>query len=166
LLHKTDAGAIKTGLTTTSELQESIVAMQASVAAKMPGLSIECVLVQEMCTGLCEALVGLTRDPLVGPVVTVAAGGVMTEIYKDTSTRPAPVSVETAHEMIEEVKGFAVLRGYRGGVKGDINALANTVVAVSGLAELDSIAEAEINPVLVRAEGEGVVLLDALICKS
>lgn len=166
LPHKTDVGAIRTGLQNNAQLREAIVVMHSSVGENKPDANVECVLVQEMCTGLCEALIGLTRDPLVGPVVTVAAGGVMTEIYKDTSVRPAPVSVATAHEMIEEVAGFALLRGYRGAAKGDVEALANAIVAVSGLAVIDCVAEAEINPLLVGAEGDGVVLLDALIYKS
>jgi len=166
LPHKTEAGAIKTGLKDTAELQQAIATMRAGILDMKPAARIECVLVQENCTGLGEALIGLTRDPLVGPVVTVASGGTMAEIYNDISVRPAPVSIATAHEMIDEVVGFALLRGYRGAVTGDINALAEAVATVSGLAVLEDVAEAEINPLLVRAEGNGVVILDALIRKS
>ena len=137
--------------------------MLTAVAAKNPSATIKSVLVQEMCFGVCEALIGLTRDPLAGPVVTVAAGGVMAEIYQDTSVRPAPLSIETAHEMIDEVAGFALLRGYRGSVEGDVGALAAAIATVSGLAVHRDIAEAEINPLLVRTDS--VVLLDALIRK-
>jgi len=164
LPHKTEAGAIATGLNNIEELQLAITTMLDSVSEKNPLARIQGVLVQETCIGLGEALIGLTRDPLVGPVVTIAAGGVMAEIYKDASVRPAPVSIATAREMIEEVAGFALLRGYRGSTRGDIEALAQTVVLLSGLAVHDRVAEAEINPLLVRSEG--VVLLDALICKS
>ena len=166
LPHKTEAGAIKTGIHDNTELQQAIATMRDTVATAQPEVLIESVLVQEMCTGLGEALIGLTHDPLVGPVVTVAAGGVMAEIYQDSSVRPAPVSVATAREMIDEVAGFALLRGYRGAPHGDVDALASAIVAVSGLAQCDGVAEAEINPVLVRAEGDGVVLLDALIRKG
>ena len=163
LPHKTELGAIQIGLGDVDALETAIAAMRQSVANKKPDAQIEGVLVQEMLDGLGEALIGLTRDPLVGPVVTVAAGGVMTEIYKDAVVRPAPVSIETAHEMIAEVKAFGLLRGYRGKPKGDLDALARAVVAVSQLADLERVNEAEINPILVRPEGEGVVLLDALI---
>ena len=165
LPHKTDAGAIATNLKDMTALQQAIASMRARVVKDSPGIKIDGVLVQQMVSGTAEALIGLTRDPLVGAVVTVAAGGVMTEIYKDRCIRPAPVSVETAHEMIAEVAGFALLRGYRGRPSGDINALARAVVAVSTLATVDVIEEAEINPLLVRSEGQGVVLLDALIRK-
>lgn len=165
LPHKTEMGAIRIGIKSAEDLVEAIAGMTASVAAKMPNARISGVLVQEMRTGFGEALIGVTRDPLVGPVVTVAAGGVMTEIYKDAAVRPAPVSLETAREMIAEVKAFALLRGYRGKPRGDVEALAQAVVAVSMLATRADIEEAEINPVLVGPEGAGVILLDALIRK-
>jgi hypothetical protein len=113
--------------------------------------------------GLGEVLVGLTRDPLVGPVVTVAMGGVMTEIYRDAAVRAAPVSVREAAEMLAEIRGMAMLRGFRGRPRGDLAALAGAVSGFSRLALCDRVGEAEINPILVGAEGEGVVLLDALI---
>ena len=166
LPHKTAMRAIRIGLKTPEELAEAIAEMKASVAKKKPDARIEGVLIQEMRSGLGEALIGITRDPLVGPVVTVAAGGVMTEIYKDASVRPAPVSLDTAREMIAEVKAFALLRGYRGKPKGDVDALAKAVSDISNLATRPDVEEAEINPVLVGPEGEGVVLLDALIRKA
>lgn len=165
LPHKTEMGAIHIGLKNGQMLDDAIADMRARVRETAPEARIEAVLVQEMCSGLGEALVGLTRDPLVGPVVTVAAGGVMTEIYKDAAVRPAPVSLETAREMISQIKAFALLRGYRGKPKGDVEALAQAVAAVSMLAARADIEEAEVNPVLVGPEGEGVVMLDALIRK-
>ena len=166
LPHKTEMGALRIGLANAEELAAAIGAMKISVAEKKPDAQLEGILVQEMRQGLGEALIGLTRDPLVGPVVTVAAGGVLTEIYKDSSVRPAPVSIETAREMISEVKAFTILRGYRGKPQGDLEALARAVAAVSGLAIRPDVEEAEINPVLVGPEGEGIILLDALIRKS
>ena len=79
--------------------------------------------------------------------------------------RPAPVSKETAFEMIEEVKGLAVIRGYRNLAKGDCDALADAVVSLSGLAVVENpqVAEAEINPLMVQCEGEGVIAVDALV---
>ncbi len=166
LPHKTEMGAIQVGLESLEEVVEAITTMKASVAVKKPDAHIDGILVQEMIKGLGEALIGVTRDPLIGPIVTVAAGGLITEIYKDASVRPAPVSIETAREMVNEVKAFALLRGYRGKPKGDIEALARTIVAVSTLATCPDVEEAEINPVLVRPEGKGIILLDALIRKA
>jgi acyl-CoA synthetase (NDP forming) len=114
LPHKTDAGAIRVNIADRAELDTAIADMRRSAEAYKPGYRLSGLLVQEMCLGLGEALIGITRDPLVGPVVTLAMGGVMTEIYRDTSVRPAPVSTETAWTMIDEVKGFALFKGFRG----------------------------------------------------
>jgi len=126
-----------------------------------PHAHIDGVLLQEMVSGLGEALIGLRQDNLVGPIITVGAGGIFAEIYQDVSHRPAPVSIETARQMIAEVKGFASLRGYRGRPEGDLEALAQSIEAFSQLGQYKQIAEAEINPILVCETG--VVMLDALI---
>ena len=94
-------------------------------------------------------------------MITVGAGGVFTEIYKDISIRPAPVTLATAHKMIAEVKGFASLSGYRGGPVTDLETLAQAITAVSQLGKYEQIAEAEINPLLI-VENK-VVMVDSLI---
>jgi acyl-CoA synthetase (NDP forming) len=116
-----------------------------------------------MVTGLAEAIVGYRHDPLVGPVVLVGMGGQLAEIYRDTALECAPVSEEQAHAMIARIKGFALLRGYRNLPRGDMDALARTVAAVSCLAFLPGqpVAEAEINPVMVLEDG--VVAVDGLV---
>ena len=114
-----------------------------------------------MASGLGEALIGLRYDNLVGPIITVGAGGILAEIYNDVCHRPAPVNAETARQMIAEVKGFAYLRGYRGLPKGDLEALAKSIEALSQLGNNERISEAEINPMLVCKDG--VLMLDALI---
>ena len=114
-----------------------------------------------MVSGLGEAIIGLRRDNLVGPIITVGAGGVFTEIYQDISLRPAPVTLATAHEMIAEVKGFVSLRGYRGGASTDFEKLAQAITAISQFSQFDQIIEAEINPLIVCQNK--VVMVDALI---
>lgn len=161
LPHKTDAGAIKVGISDRNKLGIAITEMQSNAKAFAPDYKLSKILIQEMCSGLGEAIIGVTRDPVAGYVVTVGMGGVLTEIYRDTSVRVAPVSLENAREMIAEVKGFEILRGFRGKPKGDLEALAKTISAVSLIATNERVEEAEINPVLIRREG--VVLLDALI---
>jgi succinyl-CoA synthetase beta subunit len=93
----------------------------------------------------------------------VAAGGVFTEIYRDRSLRLAPVDLDTAREMIAEVRGFTLLAGYRGKPGGDLDALAHAVVALSQLARDETVIEAEINPLIVRSAGQGVVAVDAVM---
>jgi acetate---CoA ligase (ADP-forming) len=89
-------------------------------------------------------------------------GGVLTEIYRDRVLRLAPVDLATAREMITELKGVAALSGFRGRPAGDLDALAQAIVALSQLASDPAIVEAEINPLIVREEGQGVVAVDAL----
>ena len=122
---------------------------------------LERVLVQPMIAGVGEALVGYRVDRDVGPLMMVAAGGVFTEIYRDRSLRLAPVDLDTAREMIAEVRGFALLSGYRGKPAGDLDALARAIVALSQLAHDATVLEAEINPLIVRPPGEGVMAVDA-----
>jgi len=137
---------------------------RAQLDAAVKALDSQKVLIQKMETGLAEAIVGYRDDPVVGPLVLVGAGGVLSEIYRDFAVRMAPVSAEEAAAMIAEVKGFAPLRGYRNLPRGDLAALAQAVSRVSALALAPGIAEAEINPLLVKSEG--VVAVDALVVRK
>jgi acetate---CoA ligase (ADP-forming) len=114
--------------------------------------------------GLAEVILGYKRDPQVGPVVVLGVGGVLAEVYRDFALRLAPVTVEEAGRMIEEVKGLALIRGYRGLPRGDATVLARAVSDFSQLARLEPrVAEAEINPLIVKREGEGVMAVDGLL---
>ena len=118
-----------------------------------------------MVRGVAEVLIGFRRDPDVGPVVVLAAGGVLAEVYRDRSVRTAPVDLDQAHAMIGEVRGLAVASGFRGAPRGDLAALAEAIVAMSRLATAvePAVIEAEVNPVLVLAEGDGVLAVDAVV---
>ncbi len=163
ILHKTEAGGVELGIADTEDYESRVAQMIETVRARKPQARIAGVLVQHMAAGIAEAIVGYRRDPLVGPVVVVGMGGRLAEIYRDVSVRCAPVDEAEALAMIEEVKGFALIRGYRGLPRGDIAALARAVAAVSRLALVQgvSIAEAEINPLLVAADG--VLAVDGLM---
>jgi succinyl-CoA synthetase beta subunit len=164
IAHKTEAGGVALNLATPEALRDAAARILESARGHAPQARIEGVLVQRMETrGLVEALLGYRRDPHVGPIVTVAMGGVLAEIHADAAVRVAPVSRATAEAMIEEVASFALIRGYRGQPCGDLAALADAVAALSQLAELPEVAEAEINPLIVRREGEGVVAVDGLV---
>ena len=128
------------------------------------GAQISGFIAQPMVKGVGEAILGYRRDPLVGPVVALGAGGVLAEIYRDMVLQVAPVDLAGAHAMIAGVKGLAPARGYRGLPKGDLDALAAAIVAVSQLAALPEVSEAEINPLIIMPDG--VVMVDALIAMS
>jgi hypothetical protein len=118
---------------------------------------------QPMARGVAEAILGYRRDPLVGPVVALGAGGVLAEIFCDVVLRMAPVTEAEAFAMIDTVKSLAPARGFRNLPKGDLAALARAIENFSHLAALPEVAEAEINPLIVLPEGQGVVMADALL---
>jgi acetate---CoA ligase (ADP-forming) len=163
IAHKSDVGGVALGVADGVALVTAIAKISASVAERQPGTRVARVLVQPMIAALGEALVGYRVDRDVGPLIMVAAGGALTEIARDRSLRLAPVDLADAHEMIAEVRGLAPLAGYRGRPKADLEALARAIVALSRLADDASVAEAEINPLMVLLAGEGVVAVDALV---
>ena len=152
IAHKTDVGGVVLNVRDDAALLAAVAADRASDQGR------DRVLVQPMIAGLGEVLIGYRVDPDVGPLVMLAAGGMLAEIYRDRSLRLAPVDLATAHEMIGEVAALKALAGYRGKPAGDLDALAQALVALSQLAVLDgpAVAEAEVNPLIVRAKGEGV----------
>jgi len=163
IAHKTNVGGVALGVADGDALLAAIRKIAAAVAERSPGARVDRVLVQPMVSGLGEVLLGYRVDRDVGALIMVAAGGVLTEIARDRSLRVAPVDLATAHEMIAEVRSLTALAGYRGRPAGDLDALAHAIVALSRLAGDASIAEAEINPLIVRPAGEGVVAVDALV---
>jgi acyl-CoA synthetase (NDP forming) len=163
IAHKTEMGGVVLDVTDDKSLLTAIRKIRDSVNERRPGTRLDRVLVQPMISGLGEVLVGYRVDPDVGPLVMVAAGGVYTEIYCDRSLRLAPVDLATAQEMIAEVRGLAPLAGYRGKPKGDLDAVARAIVALSRLADQPDVVEAEINPLMILPAGQGVVAVDALV---
>jgi acetate---CoA ligase (ADP-forming) len=161
IAHKSNIGGVVLGVRDGGALLAAIRQIRAAVAVRAPNTAIERVLVQPMATGFGEVLIGYRVDRDAGPIVMVAAGGIFTEIYRDRSLRLAPVDLDTAREMIGEVRGLIALTGFRGEPAGDLDALARALVALSRLAGDPTIAEAEINPLIVR--GDGVVAVDALV---
>ena len=163
IAHKTESGGVALGIANRAEFDARVPALLAAVAAAHPDARIDGVLVQRMEAGLAEAIVGYRHDPLVGPLVLVGAGGTLAEIYRDYALALAPVTEDEAAAMIAEVKGLATIRGYRNLPRGDVAALARAVAALSRLALVagQPVAEAEINPLIVRREG--VVAVDGLV---
>jgi acyl-CoA synthetase (NDP forming) len=161
--HKTEVGGVALRIATRSEFDEQVRTLLASVAATRPDARVEGIIAQRMEVGLAEAIVGYRHDTMVGPLVLVGAGGMLAELYGDYALRLAPVSEEEAAMMIEEVKGLATLRGYRNLPRGDVAALAKAVAALSRLALMTGqpVAEAEINPLIVKSKG--VVAVDGLV---
>ena len=166
VLHKTDAGMVRLNVEST-QVQGAVNELLAAARSRFPHARIDGVLVQRMERGLVEVIAGYRLDPEVGPTILLGMGGVMAELKRSFSVRLAPVSVGTAAEMIEEIAELAILRGYRNLPRGDCAALARAVRALSLLACVKghAVSEAEINPLIVRAQGSGVVAVDGLVIK-
>ncbi len=165
IAHKTEVGGVSVGIRDEASLREQVQAMRDRIARQAPEAAVQGYLVQRMEKGLIELMLGFRHDPLVGPIVVLGAGGITAELTPDVSVSMAPVNRERAVEMIGEVRATQLVRGFRGLPLGDCGALADAIVAFSALAlhRAPRIAEAEINPLFVKAAGDGVVGVDGLI---
>lgn len=164
LPHKTEAGAVKLNIQNADELSVAMSDIVSNVESVKPNVTVDQFLIEEMISGVGEVLIGYRTDPQVGPIVVLAPGGVLAEVYGDTAIRMAPVSRHEAEQMIAEVKGLAPMRGYRNLPKGDLDSLAAALVHLSQLANaITSPSEAEVNPLIVKAEGDGVIAVDGLV---
>ncbi len=163
--HKSDVGGVIVGVNSDEELRSAITTVVDNVHRHAPDVPVSRVLVQRMTRGVGEVLIGFRVDPEVGPVVVLAAGGVLAELYHDRCIRTAPVDLDTARDMIDGVTALRALKGYRGSQRGDLDALAHAVVALSHADQVGfgTVVEAEANPVIVLPEGKGVVAVDALV---
>ena len=165
ILHKTEAGVVRLGLRDADDVREAYGQIMANAAGYAPNAAISGVLVQEMVTGGVEVIVGIAYDAQLGPMLLFGSGGVMVEVYNDVALRRCPITRSEALDMVAEVKGAKLLRGFRGQPPADIDALADTLVRVSHLAvQLEGqLAELDINPLMVLPAGQGVKAVDALM---
>jgi acetate---CoA ligase (ADP-forming) len=160
--HKTEADAVRLNIRDLAGLKQAAREVVAAARRHQPDARIDGVLVQEMATGV-EVILGGVNDACFGPAVAFGLGGVLTELLHDMTHRFAPFDAETARGMIAEVKGAALLNGYRGRPPLDVAALADALARLSLLIadHADRIAEIDVNPLFVREKG--VVAADALI---
>jgi acetyltransferase len=164
IMHKTEAGAIRLWLRNEEEVQAAFSEVMSSAQDYAPAARIDGVLVQEMVSDAVEVIAGVSYDEQLGPVLLFGTGGVMVEVYNDVTLRLCPITHSEALEMVSQVKGAKLLQGFRGRPKADVAALTDALVKVSHLAvNLEGrLAELDINPLMVLAEGGGVKAADAL----
>ena len=165
ILHKTEAGVIRLGLGDAAQVTAAYDEIMSSAAQSDPGARINGALVQEMVSGGVEVIVGVSYDEQLGPVLLFGTGGVMVEVYNDVALRHCPITRSEALGMINQVKGSRLLKGFRGAVPADVDALAEVLVRVSQMAaQLEgTLSELDINPLMVLPEGLGVKAADALV---
>ena len=162
-LHKTEIGGVELNINSI----EDLISRYQKLSKISNKLNIKenekKFLMQKMENGLTEIILGYRVDELVGPIVMIGSGGVMSEIYDDKSIRIAPVEISDAMEMIKEVKSLISVQGFRGLPKADMKILAQAIVQISQLASVREIKDAEINPIIIKAGQEGLVAVDGLI---
>ncbi len=159
LAHKSDVGAVALGV---GSAEGALIAARAM--ARIPGL--DGFIVERMVSdGVAELIVGARRDPLFGMALTIGAGGVLAELVHDARTLLLPVNENDVRQAIDGLRVSRLLAGYRGRPAGDVEALVAAVLALAQAIERDAdrIAEIDVNPLIVRPVGRGVVAVDALI---
>jgi len=155
LTHKTERGGVALGLETVQGVQDTFREMMARLNAEGG------VYVQQMVQGAVEVIAGVVRDPQFGPLVMAGGGGTQVELVGDVAFELAPLTRRQAGEMLERTAVGRLLAGYRGQPPADKNAVVDTLQALAQLAlDWPEIAEIEVNPLLVRPEGEGAYAVD------
>lgn len=165
LAHKSDVGGVILDLRGPAQLREAWRGMMVKVAAAAPGARIGGAIVAPMLREGVETILGVSRDPVFGPVVMFGMGGVLVEALDDVTCRIAPFGVQEAHAMISEIRGKALLQSLRGRPPGDVDALAQALsrLSIFAAAHAQTVDSIDINPFVVLPAGQGAVALDALV---
>jgi acetate---CoA ligase (ADP-forming) len=162
IVHKSDVGGVRLGVRSPDEVRSAYEALLADVARRVPEARVDGVLVQHQLDGGRETIVGVTRDPVFGPLVMFGLGGVFVEVLRDVAFRMPPLDERTANEMVRAIRGIGILTGARGTAPSDLAAIADVLRRVGQLAEdHPRIAELDVNPLMAR--DEGAVALDARV---
>lgn len=162
ILHKTDVGGVRLNLQDADAVARGFAAIDTSVRRFFPTAAIQGIAVQEMVVGGKEVILGMTRDPQFGPLLMFGLGGIYVEVLKDVAFRVAPIGPDEAEAMIREIRSFPLLRGVRGEKVSDLNAIVEALCRLSQLCvDFPEILELDVNPLLVKPEGEGAVAIDA-----
>jgi acyl-CoA synthetase (NDP forming) len=164
LPHKTDVGAVQLNLATDAEVARAYAEIMSGARRLVAESEIDGVLIQAMVGGGVETMIGISSDPLFGPVVAFGLGGIHVEVLGDVRFRMAPLSDRDAAELLNDIRGARLLRGYRGHPPADVDALQEVLQRISRLAiDVPEIAELDLNPVMALPPGHGCRIVDARI---
>ncbi len=162
VVHKSDAGGVKLNIQNATQVGKAYSEILASVKKHYPKAKIVGITVQKMARQGIEIIIGMTKDAQFGPVIMFGLGGILVEVLKDVSFRIVPMTRRDAAEMITEIKGFPILKGYRGQDPADIPYLEELIVKVSDFVDKNpEIKELDLNPVF--AYKSGALAVDARI---
>jgi acetyltransferase len=161
ILHKTDIGGVKLGVGSPEDVRRSFYELIGRAHIFSPSATVLGVNVQKMVPQGREMIVGMSRDITFGPLIMFGLGGIYVNFLRDVSFRLAPLSRQSAKEMVEETKAYTLLRGIRGEARSDIDSVVDVLLRVSKLVtDFPEISELDINPLFVYDEGKGSLALD------
>lgn len=164
IVHKTEVGGVQLNLANEEEVRKAFHSMKTRLAETDQLDAMEGVLVQPMVTGGAEVMIGVTDDPLFGPLIAFGFGGIHVEIFGDVQFRITPLTDRDAAEMIRGIKAYRLLTGYRGQTSADLEALEEMLLRVSRLVEeIPEISELDLNPIFALPPGQGCRIVDARI---
>lgn len=165
ITHKSDVGGVVLDIADAQAAAAAFDRIHANVRAHGAGAPVDGVLLAPMVRGGVECILGVHRDPVLGPVVMLGLGGVNVELLRDVALRIAPVDLDEARRMIGELRCAPLLRGHRGAPLADVQALAQAIVQLSrfALAAGDSLQSVDLNPFVVLPQGQGALALDAVV---
>jgi len=164
IVHKSDVGGVQLNLQNESAVREAYAGIQSRLAREGRLRALDGVIVQPMIASGVELMVGVTEDPLFGPLVVFGLGGIHVEILRDVSFRVTPLTDRDAREMVQGIRGYRLLEGYRGHPPADIPAIEELLLRVSRLVEeVPEISELDLNPVFALPPGQGCLIVDARI---
>jgi acyl-CoA synthetase (NDP forming) len=163
--HKSDIGGVMLNLRSDNELRTAYTKLAQNLAKARSGAKLEQVIVAEQVSGGVELVLGVQRDPEVGPVVMFGTGGVHLELHKDVSFGAVPLPLWQAQAMLERTVAGTLLKGYRGSSPADIESVLAALTALGRLAHDlgDQVESIDINPLVALPAGEGAIALDALV---
>lgn len=162
VVHKSDVGGVKLNIQNVTQAGKAYSEILANVKKHYPKAKVVGISVQKMARQGIEVIIGMTKDAQFGPVIMFGLGGILVEILKDVSFRIVPLARRDAAEMITEIKGFPVLKGYRGQDPADVPFLEELIIKVSDFVDKNpEIKELDLNPVF--AYKSGAMAVDARI---
>ena len=162
VLHKTDVGGVMVDIETEEELKIKFKELLRNVKNKKAEARIEGVLIQPMAGSGVETIIGIKRDPQFGSLIMFGIGGIYVEVFKDVTFRICPIRELAAKHMIQEIKGYKILQGFRGKGPADIDKVVESLQRLSQLAvDFPGFSEIDINPFLVFEQGKGACAIDA-----
>ncbi len=164
VIHKFDVGGVKLNLANGEEVRRAYQEIRDSVARAHPGADIQGLMVQKMMPKGRETILGMSRDPHFGPLLMFGLGGTFVEVFRDVNFQLAPISEDWALKMIQGLKGYRALTGFRGEPPADLAAIVESLERLSQMVlDFSELKELDINPFMVFEEGKGAAGLDARI---